>query len=75
MCTYITPVDAPDDGRRVALFIDIVYANNEIDALIPNIDLRPGFIPRDLIQRLQFTTEVSVWPNTFPLFWMVLNRY
>jgi carboxylesterase type B/PhoPQ-activated pathogenicity-related protein len=66
MRTYTAKVDAPDDGRWVAFFIDIVYANNEVDALIPKIDILPGFIPRDLIQRLQFTTEVSVWPNTFP---------
>ena len=66
MRTYTAQIDAPDDGRWVAFFIDIVYAKNKIDALIPKIDILPGFIPRDLIQRLQFTTEVSVWPNTFP---------
>ena len=47
-------------------FINIVYAKNKIDSLIPKIDILPGFIPIDLTQRLQFTTEVSVWPNTFP---------
>jgi PhoPQ-activated pathogenicity-related protein len=26
----------------------------------------PGFIPQDLAGRLQFTTEVSIFPNTFP---------
>lgn len=64
--TYTAHLDAPEDGRWVAYFIDIVYAKNKIDALIPEIDILPGFIPRDLHQRLQFTTQVSVWPATFP---------
>jgi PhoPQ-activated pathogenicity-related protein len=64
--TYTAHIDAPEDGRWVAYFIDIVYAKNKIDSLIPVIDILPGFIPRDPFQRLQFTTEVSVWPNTFP---------
>jgi PhoPQ-activated pathogenicity-related protein len=64
--TYTAQIDAPEDGRWVAYFIDIVYAKNKIDAKLPIIDKLPGFIPRDLMERLQFTTEVSVWPNTFP---------
>eukprot|EP00605_Chrysophyceae_sp_TOSAG23-4_P002816 GSChrysophyteH1.ASY1.ANO1.3101.1 assembled CDS len=53
--TYTAQIDAPEDGRWVAFFIDIQYAKNKIDAKLP-----------DLFGRLQFTTEVSVWPNTFP---------
>jgi PhoPQ-activated pathogenicity-related protein len=64
--TYTAQMDAPDDGRWVAFFIDIVYAKDPKDALLPIPDKLPGFIPRDLMGRLQFTTEVSVWPNTFP---------
>lgn len=64
--TYTAHIDAPEDGRWVAYFIDIVYAKNKLDSKIPIIDKLPGFIPRDLMQRLQFTTEVSIWPNTFP---------
>lgn len=64
--TYKAQVDAPEDGRWVAFFIDIVYAKDPKDALLPTPDKLPGFIPRDLMGRLQFTTEVSVWPNTFP---------
>ena len=66
MRTYSAQIDAPEDGRWVAYFIDIQYAKNKIDSLIPVIDKLPGFIPRDLFGRMQFTTEVSVWPNTFP---------
>lgn len=64
--TYTAHMDAPTDGRWVAYFIDIVYAKDKKDALLPSIDILPGFIPRDLHQRLQFTTEVSVFPQTFP---------
>ncbi len=64
--TYTAHIDAPTDGRWVAYFIDVVYALNEKDALIPFKKITPGFIPRDLEGRLQFTTQVSVWPQTFP---------
>ena len=70
MRTYTAQVDAPDDGRWVAFFIDIVYAKNKIDALIPKIDILPGFIPRDLVQRLQFTTESQCLAQHFSLPWM-----
>ena len=64
--TYSAKLDAPEDGRWIAYFIDIVYAKGPVDALLPDKELLPGFIPRDLAGRLQFTTEVSVFPNTFP---------
>lgn len=63
---YKAQVDAPEDGRWVAFMIDIVYAKDAKDALIPDFSKTPHFIPRDVAGRLQFTTEVSVWPNTFP---------
>lgn len=63
---YKAQVDAPEDGRWVAFMIDIVYAKDAKDALLPVSDKMPHFIPRDVAGRLQFTTEVSVWPNTFP---------
>lgn len=63
---YKAHVDAPEDGRWVAYMIDIVYAKDPKDALLPSFDKLPNFIPKDLAGRLQFTTEVSVWPNTFP---------
>jgi len=64
--TYSAKLDAPEDGRWVAYFIDVVYAKGPKDALLPNKELLPGFVPRDLAGRLQFTTEVSVFPNSFP---------
>jgi len=62
--TYRAQVDAPEDGRWVAYMIEVVYAKNAADALLP--DGLPHIIARDLDGRLQFTTEVSVWPNVFP---------
>merc|ERR1711871_1497689 len=65
--TYKAKIDAPDDGRWVAYFIDIVYAKDRKDSLIKfDWEKIPGFIPRDLAHRMQFTTEVSVFPQTFP---------
>jgi PhoPQ-activated pathogenicity-related protein len=65
--TYKAKIDAPDDGRWVAYFIDIVYAKDRKDSLLKfDWDKIPGFIPRDLAHRMQFTTEVSVFPQTFP---------
>jgi hypothetical protein len=66
--TFSAHVDAPTDGRYVAYFIDIVYALNKIDALIPFIGDKhfSKYFAKDLAGRLQFTTEVSVFPNTFP---------
>ena len=58
--TYSAAFDAPADGRYVAFMIDISYG-------IPSdTEHGKGFVPRDLAGRMEFTTEVSVWPNTFP---------
>jgi len=57
--TYSAHVDAPSDGRYVASFIDVKY-NNQIKSLTTTD------IPKDLPRRLEFTTQVSVFPNTYP---------
>ena len=64
---YRASIDAPEDGRYVAFFIDIKY--EKIDAVVPGAGLDPhyhGFMPVNAPGQLEFTTEVSVWPNTFP---------
>jgi PhoPQ-activated pathogenicity-related protein len=64
---YRAHVEAPEDGRYVAYFIDIKYEKNPevttLAGLEPHI---PGILPVDAPGQLCFTTEVSVWPNTFP---------
>jgi PhoPQ-activated pathogenicity-related protein len=55
---YTAQMEAPDDGRYVAFMIDIKYNEHK------KRDLEG--LPHDLPGRLEFTTEVSVWPNTFP---------
>jgi len=56
-----TVLDAPGDGRYVAYFIDITYKKvGDHKTSVQN------FIPRDLSGRLEFTTQVSIFPNTFP---------
>jgi PhoPQ-activated pathogenicity-related protein len=57
--TYRAQMDAPDDGRWVAFLIEVTYEKpKNLKGLPP--------IPHDLSGRLMFTSEVSVWPNTFP---------
>mmetsp|Transcript_9936 Transcript_9936/g.14975 ORF Transcript_9936/g.14975 Transcript_9936/m.14975 type:complete len:531 (+) Transcript_9936:42-1634(+) len=56
---YTAHMTAPDDGRYVAYFIDVKYKARD-DKLG-----RSG-MPKDLPGRLEFTSAVSVWPNTFP---------
>jgi len=66
--TFSAHIDAPEDGRYVAYFIEVVYALNKIDALLPfkGDSHFTKYIAKDLAGRLQFTTEVSVFPDTFP---------
>jgi hypothetical protein len=61
---YKAKVAAPEDGRYVAFFIDIKYeaANNSSNYSAGH----DGPVPHDRPGQLEFTTEVSVWPNTFP---------
>jgi hypothetical protein len=56
---YYAQVDAPSDGRYAAFFIDIKYDLHEKT-------LKGDIIPKDQPGMLEFTSEVSVWPNTFP---------
>jgi len=56
--TYTAQMDAPGDGRYVAFFIDIKYEKERL----PDVQ----GLPHDRPGQLEFTTEVSVWPNTFP---------
>ena len=76
--TYSAHMDAPTDGRWVAYFIDITYAKTDITPALANEEAsaqrmsrererqHKGFVPKDLAGRMEFTTEVSVYPNTFP---------
>jgi hypothetical protein len=56
---YKATVPSPGDGRYVAFFIDIKYE-------VPPAFGHDGPVPHDRPGQLEFTTEVSVWPNTFP---------
>lgn len=58
--TYRAQLEAPTDGRYVAFFIDIKYQEKSFPLA------KGGGIPYDKPGQLEFTTEVSVWPNTFP---------
>ena len=49
-------------NRYVAYFIDVKYKDpREVDS-----SLKADILPKDMPGQLEFTTEVSVWPNTFP---------
>jgi PhoPQ-activated pathogenicity-related protein len=65
--TYSATVPAPAEGKWTAFFIDIKYkkpASGEIVSLpTPEVN---GLFPKDLAGRLEFTTEVSIFPDTFP---------
>ncbi|CAE7335281.1 aprA [Symbiodinium microadriaticum] len=60
--TYVAHVDAPGDGRYVAYLIDLKYDTQ------PPVTGREDLmgVPTDLPGRLEFTTEVSIFPNTYP---------
>ena len=60
--TYRAQMDAPSDGRWVAFFIDIKYEKEKL----PGAEQGLGGLPHDRPGQLEFTTEVSVWPNSFP---------
>jgi hypothetical protein len=71
---YRAKVDAPEDGSWVAFFIDIKYVNQNPfpPAIAEDLNTnkretdRFGGFGKDFGRFLEFTTEVSVWPNTFP---------
>jgi len=71
--TYSAKLDQPTDGRYMAFFIDIKYRRNLQDVYDPQAEQEElertkthGFFPHDLAFRLEFTTEVSILPDTFP---------
>lgn len=59
---YVAHMDQPTDGTYVAYFIDVQYQRCD-----QKLDWgRDGSVPHDIPGMLYFTTQVSVWPNTFP---------
>ena len=73
--TYSAKFDAPADGTYIAFFIEVTYDKYRSDVVpltIPanknllKIGERIPPIPKDIHFRPMFTSEVSVWPNTFP---------
>jgi len=77
--TYRAFKEAPGDGRWVAYFVDVKYKEPnaaQFQALYkPNVNSKlpkqlqsagNKLIPVDKPGRLEFTSEVMIWPNTFP---------
>jgi len=79
--TYSAKFDAPEDGRWVAFMIDFKFVNKHAfpisvtdlyKSMEPKYEWQTnpeqdfGGIPQDFGRFFQFTTQVSVWPNTFP---------
>lgn len=64
--TFRAKMDAPDDGRFVAFMIDVKYKGIDDSHFSRPHKLGNKILPVDKPGRLEFTTEVSVWPNTFP---------
>lgn len=58
--TYSAHFDAPTDGTYIAYFIDVKYVET------PKMLAACERLPCDKPGRLEFTSEVSIWPNTFP---------
>lgn len=61
--TYSTVLEPPTDGRWIAYMIDITYDRPKISE---EEEKMLGLFPKDLLGRLEFTTQVSVFPQTFP---------
>ena len=79
--SYTAYKEAPGDGRWVAYFIDVKYKEVGADVSAAGSTtsasssgkepLAAGWeacthLPCDKPGRLEFTSQVSVWPNTFP---------
>eukprot|EP00604_Paraphysomonas_vestita_P002311 CAMPEP_0174818522 /NCGR_PEP_ID=MMETSP1107-20130205/1209_1 /TAXON_ID=36770 /ORGANISM="Paraphysomonas vestita, Strain GFlagA" /LENGTH=486 /DNA_ID=CAMNT_0016030461 /DNA_START=205 /DNA_END=1665 /DNA_ORIENTATION=- len=75
--TYSAKFDAPGDGRYVAFLMDFKFNNKHAFEISPaelykaaglkeNPEQAFGGFPHDFGRFFEFTTEVSVWPNTFP---------
>ena len=68
---YRAHMDVPTDGRYVAFMIDVKYKEVEgisynFGDLIEKTKLGNHKLPVDKPGRLEFTSEVSILPNTFP---------
>ena len=71
--TYVAHVDAVEEGRWTAFFIDFTFPVDNahlytvpMDYSIPTEPDQVGTWPYDLPGQLDFTTEVSIWPDVFP---------
>ena len=68
--TYRAQKPAPEDGRWIAFMIDVKYEEQpDMGTFTPWFDKSHHGnkkIPVDKPGRLEFTTQVSVWPQTFP---------
>jgi hypothetical protein len=73
--TYSAQFDAPGDGRWVAFLLDFKFINKHAfptSAAEKQVTLKEnpeqswGGFPHDFGRFFEFTTQVSVWPNTFP---------
>jgi hypothetical protein len=66
--TYEAKHAAPTDGTYVAFLVDVTYDKDPItgEGYANPKDYFPDFIPRDAPGKLEFTTEVSIVPDTFP---------
>lgn len=69
--SYTAYKEAPGDGRWVAYFIDVKYKELPSTTSGATATAPPNWeactrLPCDMPGRLEFTSQVSVWPNTFP---------
>jgi hypothetical protein len=62
--TYLAHMDAAEDGSWTGFFIDFTFEKGEKASSSPSSGL--GTWPVDSPGSLDFTTEVSIWPDTFP---------
>ena len=63
---FSTIIPPPEDGRWVAFLIDITYEKPSPSGIFGWEDGMERILPKDLPGQLQFTTEVSILPNSFP---------
>jgi len=68
--TFVASHAAPTDGTYAAFMVDVTYDKDPAGrGSLPYgkaEDWFPEFIPRDAKGQLEFTTEVSIVPDTFP---------
>lgn len=66
--SYTAHKEEPGDGRWVAYFIDIKYKEYGQTTTLHDAPAWEActHLPCDKPGRLEFTSQVSIWPNTFP---------